>query len=132
LLLQDAKQFGLQRQGQIADFVQKKSAFVGHFKAADSLRNGASESASLMAKKLAFKKIGGNGGAVQANESAAAPRTEIVDGTRDQFLAGACFSLDEDAGVGGRNALDIFQHRPQLSALPYDLLEFAIATVSVD
>jgi hypothetical protein len=64
-----------------------------------------------MTENFAFEKIGGNGGAVQANEGAAATRAEIVNGARDEFLAGACFSLDENAGIRGRDPLDIFEHR---------------------
>ena len=84
-----------------------------------------------MSKKFAFEKIGRNGGAVQADEGAAAPRAKIVDGTRDQFFARTCFSLDEDAGVGGRDTLDIFEHGFERGALSDDLLEFTAATVSV-
>ncbi len=55
LFLQDAQQFGLQCQRDIAHFVQEERPFVGQLETADLLRDGAGESALLMAKKLAFQ-----------------------------------------------------------------------------
>ena len=39
-----------------------------------------------------------------------APRTEIMNGVRDQFLAGAGFPLDKNGGIGRRNSFDVFEH----------------------
>ena len=43
LLLQDAKQFGLQRRRNITDLVQKERAFVSQLEAANLLRDGSGE-----------------------------------------------------------------------------------------
>src|SRR4029077_14740112 len=50
LLLQDAQQFGLQRQGNVSHLVQKQSPFVSQFETANLLRYGARKSAFLVTK----------------------------------------------------------------------------------
>ena len=74
-----------------------------HFEAADLLRQGAGEGSSLVAEQLAFEQPGGNRGAVQADEGKIPPRTQAVDGARDQFLSGAGFAQDQHGGIGRRN-----------------------------
>jgi len=34
-----------------------------------------------------------------------------VNRVRDQFFAGACFTLDDDGGIGGRNPFDLLKYR---------------------
>ena len=60
-----------------------------------------------------------------------APRADIVNRARDQLLAGACFSLDKNGGIRGRDLLDLFEHRFQSRTLAYDLLESARIAVPV-
>src|SRR5216683_1732340 len=55
LFLQDTQQFGLQSRRNISHLVQEKRPLVSQFETANLLRNSASKSASLMAKKLAFQ-----------------------------------------------------------------------------
>src|SRR5260370_16915670 len=78
-----------------------------------------------MATKLDFQKIERNGGAIQFNEWASAPRAEIVNRACDQFLASACFSLDKNGGIRRGDALDLFEYRFQSRTATYDLLESA-------
>jgi hypothetical protein len=131
LLLQDTQQFGLQGRRNIAYLVQEESPFVSQFEAANLLRYGPGERASLVAKKLAFQQIERNGSAIQFNEWASAPHAQIVNRARDQLLAGACFSLDKNRGVRMRGAFDLFEYRFQGRAIAYDLLESARITVLV-
>jgi hypothetical protein len=49
-----------------------------------------------MAEELTLQQPGGNSGAIQLDENMIAPRTQVVNGTRDQLFAGARFSLYED------------------------------------
>src|SRR6266850_2711770 len=131
LLLQDTQQFGLQSGRNISHLVQEERPFVGQFEAADLLRNGACKGALLMSKELAFQEIERNGSAIQLYEWASAPHTEVVNRARDQLLAGACFSLDQNGGIRWRDLLDLFEHRFQSGTAPYNLLEFARITVLV-
>src|SRR5205807_710314 len=74
LLLQNTQKFRLQSRRNISHFVQEQCPFVSHFETPDLLRDSASESASLMAKKFAFQQIEGNRGAIQFYERSSASR----------------------------------------------------------
>src|SRR5262249_188602 len=54
LFLQDAQKLRLQGQWQVSNFVQKKSARIGHFEAADFLRHGSRKGTLLVPKQLTF------------------------------------------------------------------------------
>ncbi len=75
MLLQNAQQFGLQFQRNVADFIEKNCAFIGEFESANFLGNGYGECAALVAEKFAFQQSAGNGGAIDLDEGAFAPRT---------------------------------------------------------
>src|SRR4029077_18174738 len=101
LLLQDAQQLRLQRRRDVAYFVQKQRAFVGHFEAPDLLRDGSGEGALLMTEQFAFQKIQRNRRAIELYKGTPAALTGLVNGVSDEFLAGAGFPLDEDSRVCG-------------------------------
>src|SRR5262249_22572881 len=88
LFLEHAQQFRLQRERNIADLVEEQRAPVGHFEAANLLRDGAGKRAFLMAEQLAREKMGRNGRAFHLHERAAAARAERENGSRNDLLAG--------------------------------------------
>src|ERR1700751_688526 len=83
LFLQDPQQLRLQRQGQISNFVQEKGPCVGHFEAANFLRDSPRESALLVSKEFAFQQVKGNGGAIQFHERPTAACADVVNSTGD-------------------------------------------------
>src|SRR5208282_5262531 len=54
LFLQQAQQLRLQRERDVAYFVQEQRALVSHFEAPDSLRDGSSEGALLVTEQFTF------------------------------------------------------------------------------
>ena len=66
----------------------------------------AGERALHVAEHLALDQLGRDGGAVELDEGALAPRREGVDGAGDQLLAGAALAPDEHAALGGGRHLD--------------------------
>src|SRR6266404_5655509 len=128
LLLQNAQQFGLESQRDITHFVQKECAFVGRFETTELLRNSACERALLMAKKFTFQEIERNSGAIQLYKRASAPGANVVNSTRDQFLAGPGFALNQNGRVRWRDAFDLLENHPESRALAYDLLEPPLTT----
>src|SRR4029077_15770555 len=96
LLLQDAQQLRLQRRRNVAYFVQKQRAFVGHFKAPDLLRDGSGKGTLLMTEQFAFQKIERNGRAVEFYESRSATPTGIVNSMCDELFSCTGFPLDQD------------------------------------
>ena len=79
------------------------------FEPADSLRNRARKGALLVSEQFAFEKPGGDGGTVHLDEGPLATRAEIMDGARDQFLAGAGFTQNENRRIRRRHGLQLFQ-----------------------
>jgi len=75
MLLQNAEQFGLQFQRNVADVIEENGAFVGELEAANFLGNGSGERAALVAEKFAFQQTAGNGGTIDFDEGAFAART---------------------------------------------------------
>ena len=68
LLLQDAQQFRLKFQRDVADLVQKKRALVREFKASRLLRDGASECAFFVTEQFTLEKPQRDRSAVQFDE----------------------------------------------------------------
>jgi len=123
LLLEDAKEFGLEFQGKVADFIEKESAAVGELEAANFLADGAGESAALVAEEFGFEKAAGNGGAIDFDEGAIATRTEIVDGAGEEFFPSAGFAEEEDGGASGGGELDLGEGALERGTLADDFLK---------
>ena len=102
-----AQQLGLHGGGHVADFVEEQRAAMGLLEFAGVALGGAGERALLVAEEFAFDQLGGNGGAVQRDERAAGAMALFMQGARHQFLAGAGFAIDADAGFAGGDALDL-------------------------
>jgi len=123
LLLEDAKEFGLEFEGKVADFIEKESAAVGELEAANFLADGAGESAALVAEEFGFEKAAGNGGAIDFDEGAIATRTEIVDGAGEEFFAGAGFAEKQDGGAGWCGEFDLGEGALESGAFADDFLK---------
>jgi hypothetical protein len=54
-----------------------------------------------------------------------------VNRSRDQLLARPRFALDQNGGIGGRDAFDFSEHRFQDATLAYDLFESALISLPV-
>src|ERR1700722_15764310 len=100
-LLEDAKNLGLQFQRKIADLVQEQSASVSPFESSDTSCHRSGVGATLVTEQFAFQQTCGNGGAIHLNKRAFRSIAALVNGFRNQFLASACFSIDQHRGVGG-------------------------------
>src|SRR6185369_13039359 len=75
---------------------------------------------------FAFQKSGGNSRAVYFHERSLTTVAEIVNGARDQLLASARFTVDQDSRVSGCDCLDVLQHTLQHRARSDDLLEVVL------
>ena len=110
VLLQHAQQLGLEGWLHLADLVEQDRAAVGQLEQARSLGNGTGEGAAAMAEQLRLDQITRDGGAVDLDERAVRPATELVDRARHELFAGAVLSMDEDAGVARRHLADERDH----------------------
>ena len=83
----------------------------------------AGEGALLVPEDLALEQRLGNRRAVHRHERERRARTQLVDGLRDELLAGARLAPDENRGGGRRGLLDHAIHRPDARAVADDPAE---------
>src|SRR5262249_14393710 len=110
LLLQNAQQFWLQLQRDVADFIQKQSAFVCQLEAADALRDCAGECTFLVAEELALDQPRWNRRAVDLDQRSLASRAQVVNCPSQQLFAGAGFTANENRGLGRGYGLDLLEY----------------------
>ena len=108
LLLNDAQQLDLHVQRQVGNLIEKQGAALGGLNQSLLVADRTGEAAALMAEKLAFHELGGNGPAVDRHEGTVAARAGLVDELRHQFLAGAGFAGYVHRRLAARDARDHF------------------------
>src|SRR5215469_11188609 len=134
MFLQNAQQFRLEFEWNVANFIQEQSTFVGCLEAARLAHDGTGKRASFMPKKFALQETRRNGCAVQFHERPMSPIAQVVDCPGNQLLSRARLSHYKYAGIGGRYNLDLPQHLSQSRTSTHDLFEvrfvrdFAIET----
>jgi hypothetical protein len=131
LFLQNAEEFGLQRERYVSDFIEEQGSFISQVEAADFLRDRSGKGSPFVAKKLTLEQIERDCGAVELDQRVTAARACIVDRMRDEFLASAGLSLNENSRIRRRNPLGLLQHNSQSRAIAYDLLEPADPTILI-
>src|SRR5258705_4753108 len=95
LLLKHAEQLGLQFERNFSYFVQENGAAISHFETPNPLRDRSCECALLVPEQLALEQTCRNGRAIELDERFRAPRTQIMNPARNQFLSCACLSIDQ-------------------------------------
>ena len=105
VVFEDPQQLGLGGDRHLADFIQQQRAALGQLEAAGAALQSAGERAFLVAKNFAFHQRVRNRGAVDGNERLGGARAEFVNGSRQQFLAGAAFTGNQNRGGAGSHQL---------------------------
>jgi hypothetical protein len=105
LFLQNAEELRLQRERYVTDFIEEQGSFVSQVEAADFLRDRSGKSSPFVAKKLTLKQVERDCGTVELDQRVTAAGARIVDRMRDEFLASAGLSLNENGRIRRRNPL---------------------------
>jgi hypothetical protein len=100
LFLDKAQELALHLQRQLADLVEEHCAGMGLGQSAGPSLMGAGVGPSFVAKKLALDQAGRNGAAVHYHHGPPFAGAELVNGPRQQLLAGSAAAGDENRGVG--------------------------------
>ena len=116
VLLQNAQQLGLKRQGNFGDFVEEQRAAVGQLEAALALHRRAGEGAFFVAEEFALEEVFRHGGAVDLDIGLVLAQAFFVQRAGDDFLARAAFALDQHGGIGRGDLQDPFLHSIHLRA----------------
>ncbi len=125
-LLQDAQQLHLRRRRHLRDLVEEERPAIRELEAALAAVGRAGERALLVAEDLALEQRLGNRGAVDRHERHLRARAQLVDGLRDQLLAGARLAPDEHRCLRRRGLLDRLVDLPHLRAVADHLAERAV------
>src|SRR6185436_17184045 len=121
LLLERAQDLRLQRQRQIADFIEEQRAAVRELELPRLALRRAGEGALLVAEELGLEQVLGNRRAVDRDKRPVVARAERVEGAREQLLAGAALALEEHRRVGGGGAVQRHRDLLQLRVVADDL-----------
>ena len=110
-LLQHAQQLDLQLRRRGIDFVEEDRAGVGGFETAGAIGHRSGERTADVAEQFAFQQAFAKRAAIDAHERPAGAIAKLMDCLGDQFLAGARFAEEQDAGVRsghlGRDPIDL-------------------------
>ena len=111
--LERAQDLGLQRERQIADFVEEERPAVRHLELAGLARHGAGESALFVAEELGLEERLGNRRAIDGDKRRLGSRAERVQRAGEELLAGPALALEQHRRVGRRRLLEAREHLPQ-------------------
>ena len=110
LILQHVQDFGLKRQGQLADLVQKEGTAVGVLdEPGTPLGVGAGKGPRDIAEKLAFQQVFGDRGAVDGKKGLVPAQAVPVEGLGQEALARTRFAQDQHVQVHVHSFLQLFQ-----------------------
>src|SRR5262249_57762945 len=96
VLLKDPAELRLHRDVHLGDLVEEQRAAVRELEAPEPSLERSREGAALVSEDLALDERLGNGRAVDGHEGTQAALGPLVDGPRDQLLAGPALAVDED------------------------------------
>src|SRR5262249_6790199 len=118
--LEHAKQLGLQLERQLADLVEEDRAAVCQLEASSLRDVRAGEGASFAAEQLALDQRRRQRAAVDHDKPPVTPRAAVMDGSGDEFLAGAGFAKQQNADVSRGHLLDAMEYLFQCRAAADD------------
>src|SRR5690606_32799408 len=121
-LLQDAEDLRLRGRTHIADLVEEEGPAVGELELPGPVGEGPREGPLHMPEEFALDELRGDRRAVDLDEGAVGARRESVDGTGDEFLAGAVLPGDQDPRVGWADDLDPIEEGPDRVTAPHYLV----------
>ena len=120
--LQRAQHFRLCGEAHITDLIEKQRAAVRKLELARAIGKRAGEAALHVAKQLTFDQLGGDCRTIDLDEGSRGAWVQRVNRARDQLLAGAVFSRDQDSRGGRGDLFDQPDDVPNRFARPDDLV----------
>src|SRR5690606_22718098 len=102
---------------QLPDFVEEERAPTGELERALSGSDRAGERSALVAEQLAFDQVVADRAAIDDDERLVAPWPLVVNGARDDILAGAGLALKEHGRVRRRDPLEHSEDRAHRQAV---------------
>src|SRR5258705_9714856 len=122
-LLQHTQQRHLRLGGQVADFIEENGAAVGGLESSQASLQRAREGALFVTEELRRNERLWYGRAVHPDERLGSPSRPLVNGARDELLAGTRFAQDEDRRIGRGDLRHLDQYRSQGCGRAHDLFK---------
>src|SRR4051812_820597 len=122
-LLQDAQQFHLGGEVDVADLVQEQRAAVGELESSFLARLGTRERALFVAEQLGLYQALGQRRAAHLDERLLRAQRPVVDRVRDQLLAGPRLAADQHGGIGAGDLRHLLEDLPHRAAGADELRE---------
>src|SRR6185295_1902845 len=104
-----------------SDLIEEQGPALRELESPELFLKRAGEGAALVTEQLRLDQGLGDGGRVDGHERLLPPGTLAMDGTGDQFLAGAALARDEDRRIGARHLGDELEEPPHLRRLTDDV-----------
>src|SRR6266702_122280 len=117
-VLEHVEELALERRVQISDLVEEDRAVVGRLELAELELVGAGEGPALVTEQLALQELARDRGTVDLDEGTGPAHAELVDGPRDQILAGSRLPADEHRDIRACRLADDRLYLSHLGALP--------------
>src|SRR6516225_2468588 len=96
--------------------------------ASNTLCDSTGEGAFLVAEKFALQQAGWDSSTIQFHKGVRAARAEIMNRTRDQFLACSGLPVNQHRGTGRGNGLDLVEDGTKGFAMADDLFEAVLGS----
>jgi hypothetical protein len=109
-MFENAQQFDLPRQRNIGQFVEKHRPTVGQGEQPRPGLGGPGEHSACVPEQLALDQVRLEGGQMLGQKRPITARVVTMDGSGDQFLAGAALAGDEHASVARGHQGDALEH----------------------
>src|SRR5581483_261893 len=126
-LLERAQELGLKRGRRVADFIEEERAAMSLFETALMFAHRPGERAFLVSEQFGFDQRLRECRTVHLHEGSVLAGTKIVNRPRDQLLAGAAFSAQENRRIAGRGLMNVRKDLVHQLALADDVLELVPA-----
>jgi len=132
-LLQNAQQLRLHLQRQAVDLVEKQRPAGGEFHLAEhAVLARAGKGSTDVTEQFRFDQIARNGGTRDGHEGTIRHTARVVNGLGKEFLAGAAFSRQQDAGLCGRGPFRQLHLFEQDGVVAFDVREGVLGVIAAD
>src|SRR5207253_642830 len=99
VLLEEAEELRLEARRHLGDLVEEQRAALGRLDAPGLIPHRARKRALRVAEELAREEVWGERGTAHGHEGPRRARTAVVEGAREDALAGAALAAEEHGGV---------------------------------
>src|SRR5690242_9634320 len=119
-LLEDTQELRLKFNRHVSNFVEEQSATVRQREPADMGIDSSREGPAFVSEEFAFEQAGRHRRAVHLHQISVSAGAELVNRSRDDFLAGAGLSGDQHRCIRACHCLYLTENGAQAAAAPYD------------